>query len=99
MKLSAPVLATELSVTVTGISNDQGSLLLAMYNSADTFGGKRFNSVQSVAKSGDMRFTFNDLPAGDYSIMEGKTVFGPPTWTNTRFAVNAEISSLTIKLN
>ena len=63
------MLATELSVTVTGISNDQGSLLLAMYNSADTFGGKRFNSVQSVAKSGDMRFTFNDLPAGDYSIM------------------------------
>lgn len=64
--------AATLSITVEGLRNDAGQLLLAVFDKAAAF--ETMNSSQAVAslaqqaRGKQMTFTFNDLPAGRYAV-------------------------------
>ncbi len=59
----------KLEVNVSGLSNDQGSIRIGLYNSDDTFLKTTFKSIGSkIEKNGTATLTFEDLPAGTYAI-------------------------------
>jgi len=67
---TTPALSANLIVTITDVEQSSGKLLLAVYNSEETFNtGTRLTGDRVTAKSGDMEFIFKDLPVGKYSVM------------------------------
>lgn len=61
---------SQLNLTVEGIKKDNGTILVAIYNSKTTF-----NNIREVFREGRIKvegnkagYCFKDLPAGDYAI-------------------------------
>jgi len=114
-----------LTVVVTNIKSSDGDILVTLFDSQETFLEKAYKSLESEAQTGQMKFVFNDVPPGRYTIsvvqdknangkldknmigiptepygisMEGKNMFGPPTYDKAVFEVKEDNLSLTINL-
>ncbi|MEI9920931.1 MAG: DUF2141 domain-containing protein [Bacteroidota bacterium] len=57
-----------LKVTIRNVKNEQGSVLVAVYRSADDFMNKRFRSLKLPAVKGQVVGSFDDHPPGVYAI-------------------------------
>lgn len=58
----------KLNVTITNIESSEGSVVVSLFNSKETFLGKHYRRQIVAAKSGSLSFEFKDLPHGDYTI-------------------------------
>ncbi len=58
----------EIHVTITDITSDEGMLYIALYNSEDTFLGKRYKSAMSRIENGKVVTHFTDVPEGIYAV-------------------------------
>ncbi len=67
--LAGPVAAADLTVTIGPVTQSAGELMVAVYNSADTFSDTSIATQRAAAKEGDVVVTFNGLEAGEYAIM------------------------------
>ena len=61
-------LASDLTVVVDNIKSEQGSIRIALFNSAKDFPNV-FSYKNFIAeKAGSVSFTFKDLPSGSYAV-------------------------------
>ena len=60
----------KLSVEVTGVKSNAGSVLVAVYNSSDSFldSDKMFSGRSSKAQMGSTRVIIENLPDGEYAL-------------------------------
>lgn len=63
-----PAAAADLSISVEGVSSADGQLMVALYNSADTFRGKPLRAVFVPASIGTVTMAIKDLAPGDYAF-------------------------------
>ncbi|MYM67210.1 DUF2141 domain-containing protein [Pseudoduganella sp. FT55W] len=66
--VAAPAFAANLTVNVDGVSNADGQIMIAVFNSADTFPVKPVRALAVPAQSGKVQLVVPDLPAGDYAL-------------------------------
>ncbi|WP_332851859.1 DUF2141 domain-containing protein [Duganella sp. S19_KUP01_CR8] len=64
----SPAAAADLKIAVTGVSSADGQIMVALYNSAETYLGKPFRTAAAPAVKGATQIEFKDLPAGDYAF-------------------------------
>jgi uncharacterized protein (DUF2141 family) len=60
--------AADLTIHVDGVASAEGHVMVAVYNSADTFLTAPLRAVQAPAKNGMVEVKVADLPAGDYAF-------------------------------
>ena len=60
--------AADLTIHVDGVTSAEGNVMVAVYNSADTFLAKPLRAVQAPAQNGAVDVKVTDLPAGDYAF-------------------------------
>lgn len=60
--------AADLTITVDGVASADGRVMVALYNSADTFRGKPYRALVAPASAGAVTLEVKDLPAGDYAF-------------------------------
>lgn len=65
---SASASAGDLTITVEGVSSADGRLMVALYNSAETFRGKPYRARMAAASAGAVTLQVKDMPAGDYAF-------------------------------
>ncbi|SHG95432.1 Uncharacterized conserved protein, DUF2141 family [Flavobacterium fluvii] len=58
-----------LSVSVSGIKNNTGSLTVELYNSKGNFLKTSFKTVSTTIKSNSVSVTFNGIPKGEYTVL------------------------------
>ena len=58
----------KLTVSVSGLKNNSGTLKVGLYNSDGTFLKTTYKSVASKIKDNKAMVTFENLPAGEYAI-------------------------------
>lgn len=63
-----PAYAADLTISVDGVSGAEGQIMVALYNSADTFLAKPVRGAAAPAHSGTVQLKVSDLPAGDYAF-------------------------------
>jgi uncharacterized protein (DUF2141 family) len=63
-----PTFAADLAIRVDGVSGAEGSIRVAVFNSADTFLAKPLRGVEAPAQAGTVKVLVTDLPAGDYAF-------------------------------
>jgi len=68
MLAAAPAVAADLKIAVTGVSSADGTIMVALYNSAETFQQKPLRATAVQAVAGTTQVEFKDLPAGDYAF-------------------------------
>lgn len=68
MLAAAPAGAADLKIAVTGVASANGTIMVALYNSAETFQQKPFRAAAAQAVAGTTQIEFKDLPAGDYAF-------------------------------
>jgi uncharacterized protein (DUF2141 family) len=66
--LSSAAQAAEIDLLVSGVVRAQGQVLVALYDSADSYRKTALTQSKQAATLGEMRFQFRDLPVGDYAI-------------------------------
>lgn len=66
---TSTALAADLTVTISSVEKSEGEILLAIYDSEETFRKTESIATSKAAKKGDMVFTFPDLIAGTYAVM------------------------------
>jgi uncharacterized protein (DUF2141 family) len=67
--LTSSIAAQTLTVEITGIKNDQGKILLQLFDSNENYQSNKAYSANMIkAKKGVVSVTFNDLVAGEYAI-------------------------------
>jgi uncharacterized protein (DUF2141 family) len=67
--LTSSIAAQTLTVEITGIKNDQGKILLQLFDSNENYQSNKAYSANMIkAKKGVASVTFNDLVAGEYAI-------------------------------
>lgn len=68
--LAAPAAsAADITVTVDGIANAQGTVMVGLYNKAGEFPkGKRIADQEAPAAKGAVTVVFKDVPAGQYAL-------------------------------
>lgn len=90
---TSPIIAQNgtVQVSLTGIENDKGYIQIGIYNTESNFPifGKEFKGEKIKSKKEGVKYTFNDLPEGDYAIAVwqdknnnekmDKNFFGSPT--------------------
>lgn len=59
----------DLTVSVSGIKNNTGSLTAELYNSKEKFLKTSFKTVSSVIKSNSASLTFTGIPKGEYTFL------------------------------
>jgi uncharacterized protein (DUF2141 family) len=64
----ASAAAADLTITVDDVASADGQLMVALYNSADTFRGKPYRALSAPASAGTVKLEVKDLPAGDYAF-------------------------------
>ena len=67
--LSSTVTAADLKVNISTIEKAEGEIMLAIYDSEDTFRQTESIASRRAAQPGEMVFSFPDLPAGTYAVM------------------------------
>lgn len=61
--------AASLGIAVTAIEQEQGAIMLALYDSADAYdGGASVKAVRIEVTGNDVSIEFDDLPPGRYAI-------------------------------
>jgi uncharacterized protein (DUF2141 family) len=65
---SAGAGAADLTITVEGVASADGQVLVALYNSAETFRGKPYLARMAPASAGAVKLEVKQLPAGDYAF-------------------------------
>ncbi|MYM94205.1 DUF2141 domain-containing protein [Duganella vulcania] len=68
MLAAAPAGAADLKIAVTGVASANGTIMVALYNSAETFQQKPFRAAAAQAVAGTTQIEFKDLPAGEYAF-------------------------------
>ncbi|MRW89628.1 DUF2141 domain-containing protein [Duganella sp. FT80W] len=63
-----PAFAADLTIQVDGVASDQGQVMVAVFNSADTFPSKALRAVTVPARSGKVQLRIDGLPAGEYAL-------------------------------
>lgn len=58
----------KLTVAVSGLKNNTGTVKIGLYNSDGTFLKKTYKSAGSEIKNNKVVVTFDNLPAGEYAI-------------------------------
>lgn len=58
----------KVELTIKGIEKVQGTVLVAVYNSAETFMKKRLTSKKVVVTGKEATFIFENVAEGDYAI-------------------------------
>lgn len=61
-------IAADLTISVDGVASAEGQLMVALYNSADTFRGKPYRALTAPAAAGTVKLEVKDLPSGDYAF-------------------------------
>lgn len=61
-------IAADLTISVDGVASADGQLMVALYNSADTFRGKPYRALTAPASAGTVKLEVKDLPPGDYAF-------------------------------
>lgn len=79
------------SVTVSGIQNQKGTIYLALFNNSKSFPikGKQYKGVRLEANGSSVNYVFKNLPKGKYAVSVyhdendngrlDKNIFGAPT--------------------
>lgn len=62
------VQTTDLTVQVTGIKNDEGKMMVALYGTPDTWLNSMIKGEESVIVDGQATVIFKDVPYGIYAI-------------------------------
>lgn len=60
---------SNLSVSVSGIKNDTGSLIAELYNTEGKFLKTSFKTVSTAIKSNSASVTFTGIPKGEYTVL------------------------------
>ncbi|MDN3575386.1 DUF2141 domain-containing protein [Chitinimonas viridis] len=60
--------AADLTITVNGLASAEGKVLLAAYDSADTFLKRPVGISMADAQAGSVKAVISNLKAGDYAI-------------------------------
>lgn len=101
-RLAAPIIATwlgamstlaiaaELDVTVGPVQEAEGEIMLAVYNNAESFSHTAFKARKATAATGDVSFSFKNLPAGEYAIMVFHDVNGNGELDTNLFGMPSE---------
>ncbi len=66
-----PMAASNIRITIHSLRNDEGTVLLSMFKSADGYPGKNEKSVRQAkgkVKGGTCEIVLEDVPAGTYAI-------------------------------
>ncbi len=67
--LASSIAAQTLTVEITGIKNDQGKILLQLFNSKENYqNNTAYSANMTKAKQGIVTVTFDNLEAGEYAI-------------------------------
>lgn len=64
----AQELEHSLTVIVTNIESDQGTIQVGLYNSKGNFLNKIYQSISTKAKTGSVEVIFKNVPKGEYAI-------------------------------
>jgi uncharacterized protein (DUF2141 family) len=64
----SPAGAAELTIAIDGVSSAEGQIMVALYDSADSFRGKPLRAQSAPATAGAMQLRIKDLPPGDYAF-------------------------------
>lgn len=59
---------TSITLTVTDLESNDGTLMIALYDSEANFLGKRYKGAMESITDNSVTVTFTDIPAGDYAI-------------------------------
>lgn len=59
----------DLTVSITDLKSNTGSLTAELYNSKGTFLKKSYKKGSTVIKSNATSVTFSDIPKGEYTVM------------------------------
>ncbi|RZT10379.1 Uncharacterized conserved protein, DUF2141 family [Duganella sp. CF402] len=65
---AAPSFAAELTISIEGVASADGQVMVAIFNSADTFLAKPLRGAAAPAHEGTVQVQVADLPAGDYAF-------------------------------
>jgi uncharacterized protein (DUF2141 family) len=65
---AAPSFAANLTINIDGVANAEGQVMVAIFNSADSFLAKPVRSAAAPAHKGTVQLQLTDLPAGDYAF-------------------------------
>ena len=114
-----------ISVEVTNIQSEEGTILIGLFDSEKNFLKTRLKTERFKAKEGNMKVSFDDIPAGTYTVsiihdendngsldmnfmgipsepygisMDGKSMFGPPSYEKAKFEVTNKNVDLKISL-
>jgi len=68
LNITLTSLGQNIEVTVRGIKNDNGNLMIGLFNSEKTFTKKVFRAESPKAIKGKLKVIFKNVPAGDYAI-------------------------------
>ena len=60
--------AGDLRITVEGVKNDQGQIMVALYDSADGFLKRTVKTGAAAAANGSTKVVIKDVPAGAYGF-------------------------------
>ena len=60
--------AADLTVTISGVKNSNGSVAAALFNSEADFRKTPFSAFRIKASGGPVRFTIQNLPPGKYAM-------------------------------
>ena len=62
--------AADMALTVSGVANGDGLVMIAVYDSADSFrrDGSEIAAIRLKSRKGRVKVTLNDLPAGTYAV-------------------------------
>jgi uncharacterized protein (DUF2141 family) len=63
-----PAFAADLTINVAGVSGAGGQVMVAVYNSAETFPAKPVRGLAVPAQDGAVQVKLSGLPAGDYAL-------------------------------
>ena len=64
----APQKGVEISINIKGISNKNGKMMIALYNSESTFLKKPFKVCMGLIKNDESKIVFNNIKPGVYAI-------------------------------
>jgi uncharacterized protein (DUF2141 family) len=67
--LSAPMTAADLVINIGPVEKAAGQLMVAIYDSKESFRETTSHAASLPAETGEMQFTFANLEAGDYAVL------------------------------
>lgn len=82
--------AADLTIEVNGVTNEKGSVLVAIYDRAETWMKKSVGTAQVPAKQGAVTLTIKDLADGEYAASLFHDENGNGTLDSNAFGVPTE---------